>query len=396
MTKAAGSQLSWDKHAAAWRDPAAVVAWSESAAIDPAVLRATVRGRFWEALAERDLTLIVTREYEHLVIGLSAPGGRPRMSYLVLLHPSGVAFDSAGGVVHIAATRNPNQLVTLAPLSGLRERRDLPAHLPEGRPLMPTGTRFLPGCLYLHDLALVGGRLHANAVGENAVVRFEGGWRVERVWWPKSIEGPGGPDFSRNYLQLNSIAGGRDLESSYFSASTDRPGRLRPGHLSFPVDRRGVILSGLTREPVARGLTRPHSARLHRRRVWVANSGYGELGVCEDGSFEPVLRLRGWTRGLCFAGDIACVGTSRVIPRFRSYAPGLNVDRSECAVHIIDLDRAESAGSIRWPTGNQIFAIEAIPTAFSAGFAHTTSRSPGPRQLERLYYSFDVEENRTR
>jgi len=34
--------------------------------------------------------------------------------------------------------------------------------------LIPLQSRFYPGALYIHDLALIGGRLHANAVGENA------------------------------------------------------------------------------------------------------------------------------------------------------------------------------------------------------------------------------------
>jgi uncharacterized protein (TIGR03032 family) len=394
VSRAAALEPRWAEHASAWRDPAAVVAWSESAPlVDSVALRARVRGRFWEALAERDLTLIVTREYEHLVLGLAAPGGQPHATHLSLPHPSGVAFDPERGLVHIAATRNPNQLVTLAPLAAVRERGDLPIDPPPGRPLMPVRTRFLPGCLYLHDLALVGGVLHGNAVGENAVVRFDGDGGVERVWWPRTIEGPEGPDFSRNYLQLNSIAAGESIEASFFSASADRPGRLRPGHRRFPVDRRGVIMSGATRDTVVRGLTRPHSARLHKGQLWVANSGYGELGLCTDGSFEPQLRLRGWTRGLCFAGDIACVATSRVIPRFAQYAPGLDVNRSECAVHIVDPVRAEVLGSLVWPAGNQIFAIEAVPSAFTAGFVREGTRRPSARDMARLYYSFDVEEN---
>src|SRR5204863_6287126 len=135
-----------------------------------------------------------------------------------------------------------------------------------------------PGCLYLHDLALVGGELYGNAVGQNAVVRLSPEGRYERVWWPRSIERAGRPDFRRNYLQLNSIAAGRDLAGSFFSASAEAPSPRRPGQRHFPVDRRGVIFSGATREPVARGLTRPHSARLWQGALWVDNSGYGEVG----------------------------------------------------------------------------------------------------------------------
>src|SRR5262249_28523740 len=139
--------------------------------------------------------------------------------------------------------------------------------------------------------------------------------------------------FSQNYIQLNSIAAGPDLLSSYFSASSDKISTRRPGHRNYPVDKRGVIFSGITREVVARGLTRPHSARLRQSVLWVDNSGYGQLCYIEDGRAYPVITLPGWTRGLCLIGDVAWVGTSRVLPRFRQYAPGLEVDSSQCGIH---------------------------------------------------------------
>ena len=83
-----------------------------------------------------------------------------------------------------------------------------------------------------------------------------------------------------------------------------------PGHRNFAVDGRGVVFSGATRAVVGRGLTRPHSARIHDGRLWVDNSGYGEVGVIEDGRFAAVARLPGWTRGLAAAGGRLWVATS--------------------------------------------------------------------------------------
>src|SRR5437016_9326645 len=114
-----------------------------------------------------------------------------------------------------------------------------------------------------------------------------------------------GPRLNRNYLQLNSIAPGKSLETSFFSASAAAPSRRRPGHLNFPVDRRGVIFAGATREVFGVGLTRPHSARLRGREVWVDNSGHGEVGRIVDDRFEPFACLPGWTRGLYFHGNLA-------------------------------------------------------------------------------------------
>jgi uncharacterized protein (TIGR03032 family) len=324
-------------------------------------LRTRVRGRFWEAL--QGVCLLVTREYEHLVVAFSDGS----QTHMVLPHPSGLAVSDER--VTVASTRNPNQLVELRPADA------------EGRPLVPVRTAFHPGALYLHELAYVGGVLHGNAVGQNAVVRLDRE-RAERVWWPQAIEMDTGPDFSRNYLQLNSIAAGSSVTSSFFSASAARMSARRPGHRNFPVDGRGVIFSGRTREPVVSGLTRPHSARLHRGELWVDNSGYGEVGVADDGRFQAVARLPGWTRGLAFHGEVALVGTSRVIPRFRMYAPGLDVERSVCGVHAVHADSGEVLGSLVWPEGNQIFAVEAVPRQLTSGF---------PRgDLRDLYYNLPL------
>jgi len=380
----------WARHDGEWRDPAQIVAlWGDAGARDPGLLSYRARGSWWETLAALDVTLLVTREYEHLVVALTVADGAPRVSYLQVPHPSGLAVDTASGSVHLASTRNPNVVYELAPAAGrlarLDDRTDSPS---PGRPLVPVRARFLPGCLYLHDLAMIDGALHATAVGQNAIIRLHDDGRYARVWWPRCIEAASGPVFGRNHLQLNSIAAGPDLASSYFSASADRLSERRPGHRNFPVDGRGVIFSGATRDVVARGLTRPHSARLANGRLWVNNSGYGELGTIEDGHFVPILRLPGWTRGLAFSGSVAFVGTSRVLPRFRRYAPGLDLETSLCGVHAVDTASGRVLGSLLWPAGNQIFAIDCAPTKLTSGFPFRGGRPRSRRQERALFYAF--------
>jgi uncharacterized protein (TIGR03032 family) len=371
----------------AWRDPFQVISgWADAGAVPAELLAHRVRGEWWAVLERTGATLIVSREYEHLLLALSVAAGRRRISFMPMPHPSGVAFDAKRGVVHVASTRNPNQLFELAPATGVLPRSDRKLEPPAGRPLLPVRSRFLPGASYIHDLAMIEGELHANAVGENAVVRI-GAEGTERVWWPRCVERDGEPAIDRNYIQLNSIAAGADVAHSFYSASAERISSRRPGHRNFPVDGRGVVFSGATREPVVRGLTRPHSARLDGEALWVDNSGYGETGIAADGRFEPVAALPGWTRGLAFAGGVAFVATSRVIPRFRQYAPGLEVERAICGVHALDTASGRVLGSIVWPGGDQVFALELVPRDFSLGFP----LSPSGRKstaVRDLFYAF--------
>jgi uncharacterized protein (TIGR03032 family) len=377
MTAHRALDAQWVRHDAEWRDPSAVAShWTEAHAVDPRLLGYRVRGEFWEVLDRTRGCLLLTREYEHLAIGLSLLRGRPKVTYFRIPHPSGISYDSLRNVVHLASTRNPNQILELAPVVS-----------PKGA-LLPKAARFYPGRTYIHDLAFIGGVLHANAVGENAVVRVRDDGALERVWWPRCIESAKGPLFEKNHLQLNSIAAGETLADSFFTASSDTISSRRPGHRDFPVDGRGVVFSGKTREPVARGLTRPHSARLDRGRLWIANSGYGEVGIVEDGRFEPVLRLPGWTRGLAFAGGVGFAGTSRVIPRFARYAPGLDLTKSRAAIHAFDARSGKLLGSLTWPMANQIFAIEWAPRNRISGFPFGARQRGASAASKRLFYTF--------
>ncbi len=388
--KAGASRPLWARQDKTWRDPAGVAGlWEQARDVDPRLLRHSVRGRWWEALAEERAVLVVTREYEHLLVAISALPGGPAISYWPFPHPSGLAFDSAAGILHVASTRSPNQVYDFAPAVGLLARLDVELSGLAGRPLVPVRSRFLPGCLYLHDLAMVGGRLHACAAGQNAIVRLPSAGGFERVWWPRCVETSRGPVFGRNHIQLNSIAAGRTLSESYFTASAERMSARRPGHRDFPVDRRGVLFSAATREPVVRGLTRPHSARWHRGRVWIDDSGYGDLGFVEGERFVTAARLPGWTRGLAFHRRIAFVGTSRILPRFRQYAPGLDVEKSLCGIHAVDTRSGRILGSLLWPSGNQIFAIEVVPRQFTSGFPIAAGRPRAVGKIRELFYAFE-------
>jgi uncharacterized protein (TIGR03032 family) len=349
----------------------------DSAPLAAGALRFRVIGDFWDVLRETASTLVVTREYEHLVVALSAAAD-PIVTWLSLPHPSGLAVDARTRAVHIACTRNPNEIVTLTS-----------AHISAGsttRVLLPARIQIFPGRLYLHDLAVMDGTLYGNAAGINAVVELADA-RATPVWWPKAVEQRGRPRTERNYIQLNSIAPGKDLASSFFTASSSVPSARRPGHLNYPVDGRGVVFSGATRTVVAGGLTRPHSARLHRGRLWIANSGYGELGWIDGDRFQPLVKPGGWTRGLAFSHDVAFVGTSRVLPRFSRYAPGVDPDRAHCGVHAISLRDGSLLGSLVWPEGNQIFALGLVPLRWAEGLPFTRRGDRAART--RVAFAFE-------
>jgi uncharacterized protein (TIGR03032 family) len=124
-------------------------------------------------------------------------------------------------------------------------------------------------------------------------------------------------------------------------------------------DRRadgGTVIDVATGDVVIGGLSMPHSPRLYRGKLWVLNSGTGELGWIERGEtaaaskFHVLAFCPGFVRGLAFHGDHAFVGLSK--PRYQRFE-GLALDRklaeadSEpwCGVQVIDIS---SGTCVHW------------------------------------------------
>ena len=154
-------------------------------------------------------------------------------------------------------------------------------------------------------------------------------------------------------------------------------------------DRRssgGVVIDVATSEIVCDGLSMPHSPRLFNGRLWVLNSGAGELGWInrDTHTFQPIAFCPGFLRGLAFQGQYAFVGLSK--PRYARFE-GLPLDSrlaeadSEpwCGVQVIDL---ETGTCVEWfridGAVAEIYDIGAIPGVtcpMSLGLASTEIRT---------------------
>jgi len=338
---------------------------------DPRLLECETTGAFWETLHRLELTLAVTREYEHFLLLMSAPGGLPLQSPLPLPHPSGIAVDAATGNLIVSSTRTPNLIFWLRPLQDADWTREIvPAAIARqgGKLYLPYRSTLLPGSLYIHEISLIGAELFATVTGHNFVARLdpEGGW--QRVWWPRLLDGV--PDgFRQNFFQLNGMAAGATLADSYFTAFSDLTDGPKPWKQGYGPKGKGVVFSGASREVAVRGLTCPHSARLKDDALWLCDSGFGALARVENHAghdpgrarVQRIASLPGFTRGLAFAADLAFVGLSRVIAAYEPYAPGVQPGQSLCGIAIVDIKSGCIIGQLHWPNGYQIFDIQILP-----------------------------------
>jgi uncharacterized protein (TIGR03032 family) len=115
----------------------------------------------------------------------------------------------------------------------------------------------------------------------------------------------------------------------------------------------GVVVDVLGNTVIAEGLSMPHSPRVHDGRVWLLNSGTGELGVLDRaaGKFTAVAFCPGYARGLAFIGPYAIVGLS--LARENRTFQGLPLDEAlasrgaepRCGLLVVD---TRTGDTVEW------------------------------------------------
>ncbi|MCC6508523.1 MAG: TIGR03032 family protein [Pirellulaceae bacterium] len=166
-------------------------------------------------------------------------------------------------------------------------------------------------------------------------------------------------DQDRCHLNGMALEAGRPKYVTAMS-ETDSPAGWRPNKATS-----GVVMEVPSGEVVCRGLSMPHSPRLHAGRLWALNSGYGSLGWIEpnSGQYHQVEALPGYTRGLSFCGQFAFVGLSKI--RETSVFGGVPIaeHRHElrCGVGVIDLTTGRTVAVFQFHSGvSEIFAVEVL------------------------------------
>lgn len=199
-------------------------------------------------------------------------------------------------------------------------------------------TAHFTGMLDAHDLGVSnGGDILFVNTRYNCIARPDPVHSFAPVWRPSFISAL----VSEDRCHLNGLAMA-DGEAAYVTAVS------KSDTIDGWRDRRangGIVIDVREDRVICEGLSMPHSPRLHQDRLWIANSGTGEIGWIEgEGSaaFRPLCFCPGFVRGLAFHGNYAFVGLSK--PRYERFE-GLELDQrladadSEpwCGLQVIDI-----------------------------------------------------------
>jgi uncharacterized protein (TIGR03032 family) len=221
--------------------------------------------------------------------------------------------------------------------------------------------QYLTGELDAHDAGIdAGGQVVFVNTRFNCLARLSAVDSFEPLWRPPFISAL----VAEDRCHLNGLAM-QDGAPAYVTAVS------RSDTIDGWRDRRmagGIALHVPSGRIVAEGLSMPHSPRLHDGRLWLLNSGAGEIGSVDDeGRFVPLAFCPGFTRGLAFHGQFAFVGLSK--PRYRRFE-GLALDArlhqadSEpwCGIQVMDLRSGECVDWFRFdgPVA-ELYDVAVIP-----------------------------------
>src|SRR6476469_6164169 len=140
-------------------------------------------------------------------------------------------------------------------------------------------------------------------------------------------------------------------------------------------DRRqngGIVIDIQSNDIIVTGLSMPHSPRWYQDKLWLLNSGRGELGYVDldTGKFEAITFCPGYVRGLAFWQNWAIVGLSKPRGGDNTFS-GLELDElllakdaeARCGMMPIDLTTGAIVHWLRFEgIVTELYDLQVIPT----------------------------------
>lgn len=242
----------------------------------------------------------------------------------------------------------------------------LPLYYPEQKydNLFMPQTAYVTGAVAIHDLFLLEKDICFVNTLFSCVARVSNRHSFVPLWQPPFITRLMPED--RCHLNGIALQNGR-LRYAVALGSTNHAAGWRENKASG-----GCVIDVPTGEIVYQGLSMPHSPRLYENKLWLLNSGHGELGVLDQDSWQPVTELPGFLRGLAMQGGYAFVGLSKAREKATFGDTPISDKKLQCGVQVIRASTGAVEAWLEFQTGiEEIYDVQFIPDcrhAFVLGF----------------------------
>ncbi|HEX3131378.1 MAG TPA: TIGR03032 family protein [Thermoanaerobaculia bacterium] len=307
-----------------------------AAASDPNAFRSVFTAEMPGIFAKLGISLLVSTYQSGRLIAVRADGPSLNTHFRAFPSPMGIAvgprYLAFGTQRHVWEYRNQPEVARKLPPAGKHDACFLPRR------------SHVTGDIRIHELVFAGDELWMVNTRFSCLSVLDEDHSFVPRWRPRFVTALAPED--RCHLNGVAIVDGR---VRYVTAlgETDTPQGWRERKADG-----GCVIDVESGETVMRGLSMPHSPRWYADRLWVLESGKGEVGYIDpnDGRMITVARLPGFTRGLAFAGPYAFVGLSQVRESniFGGIPLAERVKTKLCGVWVLDLRTGKIAGFLRF------------------------------------------------
>jgi uncharacterized protein (TIGR03032 family) len=331
-------------------DTSVTVPDSSPAPVQAVAFHYTQTDSFTAVLQQLGASLLVSTYQANKLLVARATGGGLSMLVRTFERPMGLAVDAQRLII---GARNQVWFF-----------RNAPDIAPRVEPVGQHDACYLPrashvtGDIGVHELSWVGDELWIVNTRFSCLATLHADYSFVPRWRPPFITALAAED--RCHLNGLAVVDGRP---QYVTAlgETDVVGGWRADKAQG-----GCLMDVPTGEVVARGLSMPHSPRVHDGRLWVLESGTGQLVLVDPatGRREIVVALPGFARGLALSGPYAFIGLSKI--RKTSAMDGVPLaerrDQLKCGVAVVDWRRGVVVGLLEFQTAvEEIFDVQLLP-----------------------------------
>jgi uncharacterized protein (TIGR03032 family) len=316
----------------------------------PVAFHYTQTDSFVALLQQLGASLLVSTYQANKLLVARAEGGGLSMLVRTFDRPIGLAVDARRLMIgtrdRIWALHNAPDIAPRVEPAGQHDACYLPR------------SSHVTGDIGVHEMAWAGEELWVVNTRFSCLCTLHADYSFVPRWRPPFISALAAED--RCHLNGLAIVDGRP---KYVTAlgETDTAGGWRANK-----SQGGCLMDVSSGEMISRGLSMPHSPRWHDARLWLLESGTGQLVLVDvaTGQRQTVATLPGFTRGLALCGPYAFIGLSKIRPTSAMDGVPLAERREQlkCGVAAVDLRSGGVIAFLEFQTAvEEIFDVQLLP-----------------------------------